>query len=139
MALDAVNNWVAEGDVPGVAVALVGRSGVEELHFAGTAHADSLFALASLTKPIVAIAALVAAEEGAIELDAPVGDHLAAYRDAARANITARHLLAHASGLPETAKGVPPLEVQPLRSPATRRAYSNEGYHVLGALIEAAS
>ena len=139
MALDAVNNWVAEGDVPGVAVALVGRSGVEELHFAGTAQADSLFALASLTKPIVAIAALVAAEEGAIELDAPVGDHLAAYRDAARANITARHLLAHASGLPETAKGVPPLEVQPLRPPATRRAYSNEGYHVLGALIEAAS
>ena len=73
VAWDAVNKWVAEGDVPGVAVAIVGRSGVEELHFAGTAVAGSLFALASLTKPIVAIAALVAAEEGTIELDAPVG------------------------------------------------------------------
>ena len=139
MAWDAVNNWVAEGDVPGVAVALVGRSGVEELHFAGTAQAGSLFALASLTKPIVAIAALVAAEEGTIELDAPVGDHLSQYRDSARASITARHLLAHASGLPEIAKGVAPLDVQPVRPPATRRTYSNEGYHVLAALIEAAS
>src|SRR6476469_10166695 len=115
MAWDAVNNWVAEGDVPGVAVAVVGASGLEDLHVSVTAKADSLFALASLTKPSVAIAALVAAEEGAIELDAPVGDHLPGYRDAARANITARHMLAHASGLPETAKGVPPLEVEPLR------------------------
>src|SRR5204863_2147799 len=122
---DAVNTWVAEGDVPGVAVAVVGLSGVEELQFAGTAKTDSLFALASLTKPIVAIAALVATEEGTIELDAPVGDHLPEYRDTVRAGITARHLLAHASSLPEIAKGVPPLEVQPVRPPATRRTYSN--------------
>ncbi|HSS54443.1 MAG TPA: serine hydrolase domain-containing protein [Gaiellales bacterium] len=139
MAWDVVNNWVAEGDVPGVAVAVVGRSGVEDTHVAGTAETDSLFALASLTKPIVAIAALVAAEEGTLELDAPVGDHLPQYRDSARASITARHLLAHASGLPEIAKGVASLDVQPVRPPATRRAYSNEGYHVLAALIEAAS
>ncbi len=125
--------------MPGVAVAVVGRSGVEDTHVAGSAEADSLFALASLTKPIVAIAALVAAEEGTVELDAPVGHHLAQYRDSARASITARHLLAHASGLPEIAKGVAPLDVQPVRPPATRRAYSNEGYHVLAALIEAAS
>jgi CubicO group peptidase (beta-lactamase class C family) len=139
VAWEAVNNWVAEGDVPGVAVAVVAASGVEDLHVAGTARTDSLFALASLTKPIVAIAALVAAEEGAIELDAPVADHLPGYGDPARAGITARHLLAHASGLPEIAKGVAPLDVQPVRPPATRRAYSNEGYHVLAALIEAAS
>jgi CubicO group peptidase (beta-lactamase class C family) len=139
VAWDAVNNWVAEGDVPGVAVAIVGRSGVEDTHVAGTAETDSLFALASLTKPIVAIAALIAAEEGTLELDAPVGDHLPQYRDSARASITARHLLAHASGLPEIAKGVAPLDVRPVRPPATRRAYSNEGYHVLAALIETAS
>jgi len=37
VAWDAVNNWVAEGDVPGVAVAVVGRSGVEDTHVAGAA------------------------------------------------------------------------------------------------------
>ena len=113
--------------MPGVAVAVVGRSGVEDTHVAGIAEADSLFALASLTKPIVAIAALVAAEEGTIELDAPVGDHLPQYRDSARASITARHLLAHASGLPEIAKGVAPLDVQPVRPPATRRDLLERG------------
>ena len=48
----------------------------------------SLFALASLTKPIVALAALVAVEEGALELDAPAWRRmLPAYRDDADAPV----------------------------------------------------
>ena len=51
-----------------------------------------------------------------------------------------RHLLSHASGLPESGPaGVPPLEVELARPPATRRVYSNEGYAVLGELIAAAT
>ena len=79
---------------------------------------DSLFALASLTKPIVALAVLVAVEEGALDLDAPVGRHLAAYAAGPRAAVTPRHLLAHASGLPESGPaGVPALEVELARPP----------------------
>src|SRR5436190_19127148 len=139
MSLLLVDTWVAEGDVPAVAAALIGPSGVADLRVAGDARQDSLFALASLTKPLVAVAALVAAEEGALDLDAPVGDHLPQYREPARATITARHLLAHASGLTEVARGTPPLDVEPVHPPATRRVYSNEGFHVLGALIGAAT
>src|SRR6516162_5854546 len=128
MSLHLVDSWVEEGDVPAVSAVVVGPSDVGRVRVAGDARADSLFALASLTKPIVAVAVLVAAEEGALDLDAPAGAHLAPYRDGARAKITARHLLAHASGLPETARGVPPLDVQPVHAPATRRVYSNEGY-----------
>jgi CubicO group peptidase (beta-lactamase class C family) len=47
------------------------------------------FPLASVTKPLAAYAALVAYEEGAIELDEPAGP----------AGSTVRHLLAHTSGL----------------------------------------
>jgi len=82
---------------------------------------------------------LVAVDEGAVDLDGAASDHLPQYRDDARSSITVRHLLAHASGLPETVKGVPPLDVQPAWPPATRRVYSNEAYHVLGALLEAAT
>jgi len=139
MSLHLVDSWVEEGDVPAVSAVVVGPSDVGRVRVAGDARADSLFALASLTKPIVAVAVLVAAEEGALDLDAPAGAHLAPYRDGARAEITARHLLAHASGLPETARGVPPLDVQPVHAPATRRVYSNEGYHVLGGLLDAAT
>jgi CubicO group peptidase (beta-lactamase class C family) len=139
MPLDAIDTWVGDGDVPAVAAAVVDRDGVRELRFAGDADERSLFALASLTKPLVAVAALVAAEEGAIDLDAPVADHLPSYHRPATEAITARHLLAHASGLPESAKGVEALEVEPAWPRASRRVYSNEGFHVLGALIAAAT
>jgi len=135
-----VDTWQEAAGVPAVAAAIVGPEGVRETRLAGDAEHTSLFALASVTKPIVALAALVAAEEGAFELDEPVGRHLAAYASGPRASVTPRHLLAHASGLPESGPaGVPPLAVELIRPPATRRVYSNEGYAVLGELIAAAT
>jgi CubicO group peptidase (beta-lactamase class C family) len=135
-----VDTWVEEAGVPAVAAAVVGPEGVRHARLAGEARPGHLFALASLTKPIVALAVLVAAEEGALELDEPVGRHLAAYASGPRAAVTARHLLSHASGLPESGPaGAPALEVELARPPATRRVYSNVGYAVLGELIAAAT
>jgi CubicO group peptidase (beta-lactamase class C family) len=135
-----VDTWVANEGVPAVAAAVVGPEGIRDARFAGGARPDSLFALASLTKPLVALAAMVAVEEGAIELDAPIGDHLPQYRARPRAGVTARHLLAHASGLPESGPSeVAAVDVELVHPPATRRVYSNEGYAVLGALITAAT
>ena len=73
------------------------------------------FALASVTKPLSAYAALIAVEEGAIELDEPAGPP----------GSTVRHLLAHASGLGFD-------EPRPMAEPGTRRLYSNAGFEVLG-------
>ncbi len=135
-----VDTWQEAAGVPAVAAAIVGPEGMRETRRAGAAEPGGLFALASLTKPIVALAALVAVEEGALELDEPVGRHLAAYASGPRAAVTPRHLLSHASGLPESGPaGVPPLEVELVRPPASRRVYSNEGYAVLGELIAAAT
>jgi CubicO group peptidase (beta-lactamase class C family) len=71
--------------------------------------------LASLSKPIAALATLVAAEEGVVDLDEPAGPPGA----------TVRHLLAHASGLPFDGE-------TPIAPPGRRRIYSNEGFRVLG-------
>jgi CubicO group peptidase (beta-lactamase class C family) len=77
---------------------------------------------ASVTKPITALACLVAAEEGAIDLDEPAGPP----------GSTLRHLLAHASGLPLEAG-------PPIARPGERRIYSDYGFDVLGeALAERA-
>jgi CubicO group peptidase (beta-lactamase class C family) len=76
--------------------------------------------LASVSKPVTALAVLVAAEEGTVDLDEPAGPPGA----------TVRHLLAHASGLPFQGD-------LPIGPPGRRRIYSNEGYRVLGEHLEA--
>ena len=79
-------------------------------------HGDVAFRLGwgSVTKPVVAYATLVAAEEGALDLDEPAGPE----------GSTVRHLLAHASGLAWDAPG-------PIGRPGERRIYSNTGYLAL--------
>ena len=70
--------------------------------------------LASVSKPITALATLVAAEEGVVDLDEPAGPP----------GSTVRHLLAHVSGLPFEG-------TEPIARPEHRRIYSNEGFRVV--------
>jgi CubicO group peptidase (beta-lactamase class C family) len=75
--------------------------------------------LASLSKPVTALAVLIAAEEGVVDLDEPAGP----------VGATVRHLLAHTSGLPFEG-------TLPIARPEHRRIYSNEAFRVLGAHLE---
>ena len=75
---------------------------------------DRILRWASVTKLVTALAALVAAEEGVIDLDEPAGPE----------GSTVRHLLAHASGLPFEPGA-------PAGRPGQRRVYSNVGFEVL--------
>ncbi|MFE7741571.1 serine hydrolase domain-containing protein [Nocardia sp. NPDC057455] len=79
---------------------------------------ERVFPLASVTKPLVAYAVLVAVEEGAVDLDQPAGPPGA----------TVRHLLAHASGL-----AFDTTDVQ--ASPGSRRIYSSAGFEVLAEFL----
>lgn len=85
-------------------------------------HGDQqrVFLLASVTKLLTAHAALVAVEEGAIELDQPAGPD----------GSTVRHLLAHASGLPFEGRA-------PAAGVGEQRIYSSAGFEVLADLIRA--
>jgi len=75
---------------------------------------EHVFRWASVTKLVTALAALVAAEEGVIDLDEPAGPE----------GSTVRHLLAHASGLPFDPGA-------PTGRPGQRRIYSNVGFETL--------
>jgi len=79
---------------------------------------EHVFRWASVTKLVTALAALIAAEEGVIDLDEPAGPE----------GSTVRHLLAHASGLPFE-RGAP------MGQPGKRRVYSNVGFETLAAHI----
>ena len=106
-ALRAVEGWPAEHVSVGVASA-----GATVAVHGDTAR---VYRWASVTKPVTALACLVAAEEGAIDLDGPAGPP----------GSTFRHLLAHASGLP-LGRG------SPIARPGQRRIYSDYGFGVLG-------
>jgi len=63
---------------------------------------DAIFLVASLTKPIVAMASLLLVERGLLNLNDRVADFLPPpLPDAARKPMTIRHLLTHTSGLPD--------------------------------------
>ena len=105
-ALRQIDGWSAAH----AAAALVGADGVVATH----GSREHVFRWASVTKTATALATLVAAEEGALDLDEPAGPPGA----------TVRHLLAHTSGLPFDAGA-------PLGRPGKRRIYSNHGFEVL--------
>jgi CubicO group peptidase (beta-lactamase class C family) len=83
---------------------------------------DAFLRWASVTKPAVALATLVAAEEGVIDLDEAAGPE----------GSTIRHLLAHASGLPFEG-------ATPIAPPGRRRIYSNTGFEQLAAVVARAA
>src|SRR5918994_6977280 len=109
-ALEQADGWPAENVAAGVVV--------EGEVVATRGARDREFRWASVTKPATALAVLVAAEEGSVDLDEPAGPPGA----------TVRHLLAHASGLPLDGD-------RPIARPGERRIYSNTGFELLGALL----
>lgn len=75
---DAMAGYVSRGAVPGI-VTLVSRRGevhadaIGALSFGGAPmKRDSIFRIASVTKPITAVAAMILVEEGKLRLDDPV-------------------------------------------------------------------
>ena len=108
---DLVAGWEAPDAAAGV-LALDGR------RLAGHGDMSRPSRWASITKLATALAALVAFEEGTLDLDEAAGPP----------GSTVRHLLAHASGLAFDDDRV-------LAEPGRRRTYSNTGYRVLGATV----
>jgi len=107
-ALRAIDDW----ECGHAAAVVTGR--------AEAAHGDEAhrFEWASVSKLATAVAALVAAEEGIVDLDEPAGPP----------GSTFRHLLAQASGLPFD-------HGAPIARPGARRVYSNYGFEVAAALV----
>ncbi len=105
-ALRQIESWPAEHAAAGVSTA--------DAILAAHGDVDHRLGWGSVTKPVVAYATLIAAEEGALDLDEPAGPE----------GSTVRHLLAHASGLAWDSPA-------PMGKPGERRIYSNTGYLAL--------
>ncbi|MDP8916603.1 MAG: beta-lactamase family protein, partial [Pseudomonadota bacterium] len=130
--------------VPGLAVAVIqnGRTasvrsfGVADTRDGRPVTAETVFEAASLGKPVLGYGVLKLAAAGRIDLDAPLVRYapaLAKDPTSPLARITARHVLAHRSGLPNQSGGAPSAGFEP----GTRFSYSGEGFLQLQTVVEA--
>ncbi len=125
---------------------------------------DSLFWIASMTKPITAMGVLMLVEEGKLGLDDPVEKYLPSFKAQKLATptgpvptprpVTIRDLLTHTSGLSAASLTAAnqPVDTVPLAAmvdhsgrtalvsaPGAKWAYSNTGINALGRIIEVVS
>tara|TARA_Y100000589_G_scaffold186146_1_gene176276 strand:- start:1474 stop:2643 length:1170 start_codon:yes stop_codon:yes gene_type:complete len=120
----------------------------------------AMFRMASNTKPVVATAIAILAEQGKLRFDNPVHRHLKSFDNAKAREITLYHLLTHTSGF-----RIKPIFFEPLIKKSAKHpnapslklevdrfgkvgavepigksySYSNAGYNTLGAVVETVS
>lgn len=108
--LDLLGDWCRRGLIPSAAL-ICGRSDrATQTHVFGNQTLDAasppvredvMFLVASITKPIVAMGALLLVERGLLSLDDRVCEIVAQFRGRGKYGVTVRHLLTHSSGLPD--------------------------------------
>jgi uncharacterized protein YbbC (DUF1343 family)/CubicO group peptidase (beta-lactamase class C family) len=157
---EVARDAVQSGDIPGVVV-LVGRGeDVLLLRAYGARRVvpdvvpmttDTIFDIASLTKPLgTTLAVMALVERGDVKLDAPLGRYVPEFRKPAFAQVTIHRLLTHSAGFPAIP---PPGTVKPsvaetMRAiqrlpfdyaPGTGTQYSDVGFMLLGEVVRRAS
>jgi len=117
---------------------------------------ETIYRLASLSKPMTATGLMVLVERGLVDLDRPANDYLTGSKLRAYAgraeNATVRHLVYHTSGLPMYwhffhAGDEPAPDIDAsirkygilVTAPGEKYTYSNLGYGILGRIISRAS
>jgi CubicO group peptidase (beta-lactamase class C family) len=104
---------MSEDKLPGLSLALVDRDGI--LWTAGFGYTDynretpvtpdTIFSIGSISKMITAVAAMVAVQDGLLELDVPIIEYFpqftvnSRFEDKPHKKITLSHLLNHTSGI----------------------------------------
>jgi CubicO group peptidase (beta-lactamase class C family) len=159
-----MHDVIVANEVPGTVTAVVTRDSVLRMDAQGWAdpehksfmRVDSIFWIASMSKPITAVAVLMLMEEGKLSLDDPIAKYvpeLAGLKtpDGKTPRITLRHLLTHTSGMGEAtdqeAKAartlsdlIPAFASKPLAFvPGSKWQYCQSGILTLGRIVEAVS
>jgi len=159
-----MHDMIVANEVPGAVTVVATRDSVLRMDAQGWAdpehksfmRVDSIFWIASMSKPITAIAVLMLMEDGKLSLDDPIAKYvpeLAGLKtaDGKTPRITIRHLLTHTSGMGEatdeeskTARTlsdlIPAFASKPLAFEAgSKWQYSQSGILTLGRIVEIVS
>lgn len=151
---DAVHAAIVSKEIPGAVVVVVHRDRVVFRKAFGNRTVnvpmtlDTLFDLASLTKPIAtALAILLLHQDGALNVEDPIAKHLSQFRRKETESITIAHLLTHTGGFiadnalkdyldgPDAA-WMRICALNPTQKPGSKFVYSDVGFIVLGKIVE---
>ena len=157
----AVRDEMAHRRIPGLSVAVATGDrlrwsegfGLADLENDVPVRPTTVFRMASISKPITAVAVLQLAERGRIDLDEPIQRYVPSFPETC-GTVTPRLLLGHLGGvrhyrgdeLQSTRRyrsvdeALTIFKDDPLvAEPGTRHVYSTYGYNLLGAAVERAS
>src|SRR6267154_1516600 len=159
-----MHDVIVSNQVPGAVTVVATRDSVLRMDAQGWAdpehkssmRVDSIFWIASMSKPITATAVLMLLEEGKLSLDAPISKYIPELgglktADGKTQRITLRHLLTHTSGMGEAtdeeAKAastlsdlIPAFASKPLAFvPGSKWQYCQSGILTLGRIVEIVS
>ncbi len=128
--------------------------GYADLENKSPARAESAYRLASVSKPMTALAVLQLVDKGKIDLDAEVQTYVP-YFPKKDWPVTVRQVLGHVGGISHYKNPENELHIKTHKTtreaiaifenfdlvaePGTRYSYSSYGYNLLGAIVEAAS
>lgn len=161
---DRMREMIQSKEIPGAVTLIATRDRVTHLEAIGSAEPDgtrplrqdSIFWIASMTKPITGTAILMLQEEGKLSVDDPVAKYIPALANLKTpsgqpANLTLKHLMTHTSGLPEATADearvatkledlIPAYTNKPMQfEPGSKWQYCQSGINTLGRIIEVVS
>ena len=142
---DKINNWLVEYNVPAVGIGIIENGEVTfvkvfgELKKGVPAPDNTIFGVASMTKPVVAMLTLKLVEAGQWDLDEPLFHYWVdpdVANDPRHKKLTTRHVLSHQTGFPNWRWMHPTKKLTFDFEPGTDFYYSGEGFVYLAHALE---
>jgi CubicO group peptidase (beta-lactamase class C family) len=161
---EQMSRFINAGEISGAVTLVVSADRVLHLDAVGKAdlesaapmRTDSIFWIASMSKPVTAVAVLMLQDEGKLSIEDDAGKflpELASLKlpDGRPAKVTIKHLMTHTAGLSESTEAesrsartlaelTPAFGTRPiLFAPGSRWQYSQSGINSLGRIVEVVS
>jgi CubicO group peptidase (beta-lactamase class C family) len=158
---DSISKKIDNGDIPSLSVAVIENGEIIWMESFGYADKENrikatpntLYGIASISKPVTATGIMKLVEDGKIDLDADIETYLSntklKYYTSDNNRVNCRNLLSHTAGLPlhfqyyygDDTHSIPDINQVTdqygivVNSPSTKYDYANLGYGILGEII----
>jgi len=140
-----INNWLSENSIPALGIGIIKNSQITQIKVYGNlthgkpAPYNSIFKVASLTKPIVGMVTLELISKGGVNLNDKLSDFWIdpdIEKNPLHDSLTVKHVLTHQTGFKNWRRLNENSKLDFDFNPGTKFQYSGEGYEYLRKYLE---